>query len=86
MGQRRGDLGALSHLPLIHGFAAFTVLVCALAAVDAAGSAGRGAYTIDIFSREERVRSQAYMRSALNIGFTVGAFLGGLALAAGRTR
>jgi MFS family permease len=69
--------------PLIHGFAAFTVLVCALAAVDAAGSAGRGAYTIDIFSREERVRSQAYMRSALNIGFTIGAFLGGLALAAG---
>lgn len=47
-----------------------------------AGGAGRGAYTLDIFTREERVRSLAFMRSALNIGFTLGALIGGLALAA----
>ena len=43
--------------------------------------AGRGAYTLDVFPHEERVRSQAFMRAALNIGFTVGALIGGLALA-----
>ena len=49
--------------------------------VGQAGWSGRGAYTIDIFTREERVQSQAFMRAALNIGFTVGALIGGLALA-----
>ena len=37
--------------------------------------------TNDIFTREERIRSLAFMRSALNIGFSIGALLGGLALA-----
>lgn len=67
--------------PWIHGFAAFVGIVAMLALVDSAGSAGRGAYTIDVFPREERVRSLAFMRSALNIGFTLGALIGGLALA-----
>jgi MFS family permease len=67
--------------PLIHGFVAFVGILIVLAAVDAGGSAGRGAYTINVFSRAERVRSMAFMRSALNIGFTLGALLGGLALA-----
>ena len=69
--------------PLVHGFVAFVAILTALAAVDAGGSAGRGAYTIDAFPRAERVRSMAFMRSALNIGFTLGALLGGLALATG---
>ena len=34
-----------------------------------------------MFPREERVQSQAFMRAAINIGFTVGALIGGLALA-----
>ena len=46
-----------------------------------AGWSGRGAYTIDVFPREERVQSLAFMRAALNIGFTFGALIGGLALA-----
>ena len=49
--------------------------------IDAAGSAARGAYTLDAFPREDRVRSMAYQRSALNIGFTVGAGVGGVVLA-----
>ena len=67
--------------PWISGFAAFLAMMIVLELVDVAGSAGRGAYTIDVFSREERVRSMAFMRSALNIGFTLGALIGGLALA-----
>ena len=58
-------------------------MVVALAVVESAGSAGRGAYTIDVFPPAERVRSMAFMRSALNIGFTLGALLGGIALATG---
>jgi MFS family permease len=67
--------------PFIHGFAAYLVMMVVLEVVSQAGWSGRGAYTIDIFTREERVESQAFMRAALNIGFTVGALIGGLALA-----
>ncbi|HEV2796877.1 MAG TPA: MFS transporter [Nocardioides sp.] len=67
--------------PFIDGFAAYLVMMVVLEVVSQAGWSGRGAYTIDIFTREERVQSQAFMRAALNIGFTVGALIGGLALA-----
>jgi predicted MFS family arabinose efflux permease len=87
--QRMWALGALSQAllylawPWITGFGAFLAMMIVLELVDAAGNAGRGAYTLTVFSREERVRSLAYMRAALNIGFTFGALLGGLALATG---
>jgi MFS family permease len=76
-------LTALLYLvwPFIHGFAAYLAMMVVLEVVSQAGWSGRGAYTIDIFTREERVQSQAFMRAALNIGFTVGALIGGLALA-----
>ncbi|EWT03578.1 membrane protein [Intrasporangium oryzae NRRL B-24470] len=70
--------------PAIHGFVAYVAVITAIELVGAAAGAGRGAYTLDVFSREERVRSLAFMRSALNIGFTVGALIGGLALATNR--
>ncbi len=67
--------------PVIDGFAAFLAMMVLLEVVGTVGWSGRGAYTIDVFPREERVQSQAFMRAALNIGFTVGALAGGLALA-----
>ncbi len=69
--------------PFLHGFAQFVAMVVVLDIVGTAGHAARGAYTLNAFSREERVRSMAYMRSALNIGFTLGALIGGVALAVG---
>jgi MFS family permease len=57
------------------------VALVVLALVARAGGAGRGAYTIDVFPPDERVESQAWMRAALNAGFTLGALLSGLALA-----
>ena len=81
-----GALGeALLYLvyPWIHGLAAFMLMITALELMGAAGGAGRGAYTLDVFPREERVRNLAFMRSALNIGFTLGALLSGVALATG---
>jgi MFS family permease len=67
--------------PWIGGFGSFLAMMIVLETVGTAGHSGRGAYTLDVFPREERVRSQAFMRSALNIGFTFGALVGGLALA-----
>ena len=68
--------------PFIHGFPAYLAMMIVLEVVSTAGWSGRGAYTLDVFSREERVQSQAFMRAALNIGFTLGAGIGFLALAA----
>ena len=85
--KRMWALGALAEAvlylawPWISGFAAFVVMMVVLMIVGGAGGAGRGAYTLDVFTGEERIRSLAFMRSALNIGFTLGALLGGLALA-----
>ena len=56
-------------------------MMVVLELVETAGWSGRGAYTIDVFPREERVQSQAFMRAALNIGFTLGALISGIALA-----
>jgi MFS family permease len=67
--------------PVIHGFAAFVALLAAFTIVNSVGGAGRGAYSIAIFPREERVKYQAYLRATLNIGFTLGALVSGLALA-----
>jgi MFS family permease len=76
-------LEALLYLcyPFIHGFWPFLLLLSAFSIVATVGGAGRGAYTIGIFPRAERVRNQAFLRAALNIGFTLGALGGGLALA-----
>ncbi len=67
--------------PLIESFPAFLAMMILLELTSTAGWNGRGAYTLDVFPREERVKSQAFMRAALNIGFTLGALIGGVALA-----
>ena len=76
-----GEAALYAVWPFIGGFATFVAMMVLLGLVDTAGRSGRGAYTIDVFPREERVQSLAFMRAALNIGFTFGALLGGLALA-----
>jgi len=87
--KRMWALGALAEAllyllwPLVSGFWTFALMLVVLQLVSGAGGAGRGAYTIDLFDREERVRSLAFMRAALNIGFSIGALLAGIALATG---
>jgi len=76
-----GTAGLYLLWPFVGGFTTFLVLVVLLELVQNAGWSGRGAYTIDAFPHDERVRSMAFMRAALNIGFTLGAMIGGLALA-----
>ena len=52
----------------------------------AAGNTGRNVYRIAVFPRDVRVRALAYMRAARNVGYTLGALAGGIALAIGTRR
>jgi MFS family permease len=69
--------------PMVGSMAAFVALLSLLAAVSQAGNTGRNVYRIAVFPREVRVRALAYMRSARNVGYTLGALAGGVALAIG---
>jgi MFS family permease len=61
----------------------FVVLLSLLSVVTLAGSTGKNVYRIAIFPREVRVRALAYLRAARNVGFSLGALAGGIALAIG---
>ena len=67
--------------PFITEFQGYLLMAIGMEVVGALGGAAHGAYTIDALPPDERVTSRAYMYSALNIGFTLGALIGGLALA-----
>ncbi|MBF4163720.1 MFS transporter [Nocardioides sp. CBS4Y-1] len=67
---------------LVGGFAGYVAVTIALELAQTWMRAGRNAYRFAVFPRETRVRSLAYMRAARNVGYTLGAAAGGLALAA----
>jgi predicted MFS family arabinose efflux permease len=67
--------------PFIGGFAGHLTMVVCFEIVENAAGAGRNAYILDVMPEDERVATQAYMCSALNVGFTLGAIIGGIALA-----
>jgi hypothetical protein len=67
--------------PFIGGFGGYVAMAVAMEVIGSLGGAAHGAYTIDVLPPDERVKSRAYMYSALNVGFTLGALLGGIALA-----
>lgn len=76
-----GQAGMFALWPLISGFQGYVTMAVAMEVIGALGGAAHGAYTIDVLPAHERVRSRAYMYSALNVGFTLGSMLGGIALA-----
>ncbi|MEI5676036.1 MULTISPECIES: MFS transporter [unclassified Nocardioides] len=67
--------------PFIDSFTGYLVMAVVMEVVGALGSTAHGAYTIDVLPPRERVTSRAYMYSALNVGFTLGSLVGGIALA-----
>lgn len=67
---------------LIGDFAGYVAVTVVLELAQAWMRAGRNAYRFDVFPRDARVRSLAYMRAARNVGYTLGALASGLALAA----
>jgi len=73
--------------PLSHGMWSFVALLSLAAAFSTAGNTGRNVYRLAIFPRgPQRVRALAYMRAARNVGYTLGALAGGIALAIGTHR
>lgn len=67
--------------PFIGGFAAYVAMVSLFSVVENTADAGRQSYVLDVMPAEERIRTQAYMYSAMNVGSTLGALIGGIALA-----
>jgi MFS family permease len=78
-----GRCAAMAALPFVDSFQTYLVVGVVFAAFEALGDVSRESYILDVMSREERLRTQAYLYSWLNAGFTLGALLGGLALATG---
>lgn len=76
-----GQASLFAVWPFIDGFAGYVAMAVVMDVVGALGGAAYGAYTIDVLPPDERVRSRAYMYSALNVGFTLGSLVGGIALA-----
>lgn len=69
--------------PFVDSFPEYIALAVAMEVVGTLGGAAHGAYVIDVLPPAERVESRAYLYSALNVGFSIGAFLGGGAIAFG---
>lgn len=76
-----GQAAMFSVWPFITGFQGYVGMAVGMEVIGALGGAAYGAYTIDVLPADERVRSRAYMYSALNVGFTLGSMVGGIALA-----
>jgi MFS family permease len=76
-----GQAGMFTLWPFIHGFTGYVLMACAMQVVGSLGGSAYGAYTVDVLPPQERVKSRAYMYSALNVGFTLGSLVGGIALA-----
>lgn len=76
-----GQAAMFSLWPFITDFQGYVLMAVGMEIVGTLGGAAHGAYTIDALPPDERVKSRAYMYSALNVGFTLGALTGGIALA-----
>jgi MFS family permease len=76
-----GQASLFTLWPFIDGFGGYVAMAVTMEIVGSLGGAAYGAYTIDVLPPDERVLSRAYMYSALNVGFTLGSLLGGVALA-----
>ena len=73
--------GAFAFWPWMRGFTAYVLISIAFEIVQNAGGAGYNAYILDVLPERERVETQAHLYSALNVGFTLGAMISGIALA-----
>jgi MFS family permease len=76
-----GQASMFAVWPFIDSFAGYVAMAVVMEVIGALGGTAHGAYTIDVLPPGERVKSRAYMYSALNVGFTLGSLVGGIALA-----
>ena len=68
-------------LPFVGSFGQYLLVGLLFAVAASAGHTSYQSYVLDALPTKERIDTQAYMYSALNVGFTLGAILGGVALA-----
>ena len=71
-----GQAAMFALWPFITDFEGYVAMAVGMEVIGALGGAAYGAYTIDVLPPDERVRSRAYMYSALNVGFTLGSLVG----------
>ena len=76
-----GQAAMFSVWPFITDFQGYLAMAVGMEVIGSLGGAAYGAYTIEVLPPAERVKSRAYMYSALNVGFTLGSLVGGIALA-----
>jgi len=76
-----GQASMFAVWPFIDSFQGYLAMAVVMEVIGALGGTAHGAYTIDALPPGERVKSRAYMYSALNVGFTLGSLVGGIALA-----
>ncbi len=76
-----GQAAMFAVWPFVTDFRGYVAMAVGMEVIGALGGAAHGAYTIDVLPAHERVTSRAYMYSALNVGYTLGSLLGGIALA-----
>jgi MFS family permease len=69
-------------LAVVHSFWAFLVMVCLVTVADRAGPPINQAMVGTLFTKQQRVRTMAYLRAVRNLGLSLGALLAGLALTA----
>jgi MFS family permease len=65
---------------IAQSFVAFTVAASLVIAAQSAADAARGALIAGVLPQKDRVRARAYLRSITNIGISIGAIGGGVAL------
>lgn len=73
--------GVFAFWPWMRGFTEYVALGITFEIFQNAGGAGYNAYILDVLPQESRVEIQAHLYSALNVGFTLGALISGVALA-----
>ncbi|WP_412746506.1 MFS transporter [Krasilnikovia sp. MM14-A1004] len=76
-----GGAAAFACYPLTSGFWSFLAVLTAETVADLLANGGRMVYTAAALPVETRVRTMAFTRAYLNVGFTVGSGLGAAALA-----
>lgn len=68
-------------LPFVGSFGEYVAVALVFAFFESIGENSNHAYVLDVLDPKERIETRAYMYSALNVGFTLGAVIGGVALA-----
>lgn len=76
-----GQAAMFSVWPFITNFEGYVAMAVGMEVIGALGGAAYGAYTLNVLPRQELMKSRAYMYSAMNLGFTIGSMVGGIALA-----